>query len=108
MVRYWFSLSPLVVILTVVTLALPWLGLIVLMIFALIALASLGAIGWGIVFVLERVVRAVGRLRHSPSGTLRQPATLSAARPSTGPPRSMPAGATVVLASPPAESERLT
>jgi membrane protein implicated in regulation of membrane protease activity len=108
MMRYWYSLTPLVVVLTVFPLALPWLGLIALMLFALIALAALGTLAWGIVFVPHMVVRAVGRRRHSRRGTRRQPATLSAARPSVRPTQSMPASASLLLASPPSESERLT
>jgi hypothetical protein len=108
MVRYWYSLPPLVVVLTVIPLALPWLGLIALMLFALIALAALGALAWGIVYVPHTVVRMVGRRRQSRSGTRRQQATLSAARPSVRPAQSMPAGAALLVASPPSESERLT
>jgi hypothetical protein len=104
MVRYWFAFTPLVVVLTVVPLALPWLGLIALMLFALILLGALGALAWGIAFVPHWVVRAVGRRRHSRRDIRRLPATLSAARPS----RPMPAGAVLLLANPPSESERLT
>ena len=106
MVRYWYSLTPLVVVLTVILLALPWLGLIALMLFALIALAALGALAWGIVFVARRVVWAVGRRWHSRSDIRRRPATLSAARPSVRPSQPTPAGAVLLLANPPSESER--
>jgi hypothetical protein len=108
MVRYWYSCTPLVVILTVIPLALPWLGLIALMLFALIALAALGALAWGIVLVPHMLVRSVGRRRHSRSGTARQPAMPSAARSRVEPAQSMPAAAAVLLASPPSEPERLT
>src|SRR5689334_18079770 len=51
MVRYWFAWTPLVVVLAVIPLALPWLGLIALMLFALIALVALVALAWGLVLV---------------------------------------------------------
>jgi hypothetical protein len=108
MVRYWYSLTPLVVVPTVIVFALPWLGLIALMFFALIALATLGTLAWGIVVVPQVLVRFVGRRLHSRNGTRRQPATLPAARPRAGRPQPMPTGAAVLLASPPPESERLT
>jgi hypothetical protein len=107
MVRYWYSLMPLVVTLTVILLAIPWLGLIALMLFTLIALAALGALAWGIVFVSQMLIRSVGRRWHSRSGSGNQPATLSAARPHVGPAESVPAGA-LLLASPPSDSERST
>jgi hypothetical protein len=108
MVRYWYSLTPLVVVLTVILLALPWLGLVALMLFALIVLAALGGFGWGIVFVVRWVVWAVGRRRPSRSDLRRRRATLSAARSSVRPSQPTPAGAVVLLANPPSESERLT
>ena len=107
MVRYWYSLTPLVVILTVTLLALPWLGLIALMLFALVALAALGALAWGVVFMLHMLVWSVSRRLHIRSGAGRE-AALSAARPRVGPAQSMPAGAAVLIASPPSDSERLT
>jgi hypothetical protein len=108
MVRYWYSLPPLVVVATVFFLALPWLGLIALMLFALVALAALGALAWGIVLVPHMVIRAVGSRRQSRRGRKRQPVTLPAARPSVRPTQSMPVGAAVLLARPPSEPERLT
>jgi hypothetical protein len=108
MVRYWYSLTPLVVIGTLIILSAPWLGLIALMVFVLVALAALGALVWGIVLVLQMLTRSVGRRWHSRSGAERPPATLSAARPPVAPAQSMPAGAAVLLASPPSESERST
>ena len=108
MVRYWYSLTPIVFVLAIIPLALPWLGLIALMLFALIPLAALGALALGILFVPHWVVRAVGRRRHNRSDMRRLPATLSAARPSVRPSQSAPAGAVLLLANPPSESERLT
>jgi hypothetical protein len=96
MVRYWYSFTPLVFVFAVIPLALPWLGLIALMLFAVIALAVLGALAWGIVFVPYMLVRSVGRRLRSRHGIGHQA------------PQSMPAGAVVLLASSPSESERLT
>jgi hypothetical protein len=108
MVRYWYSLTPLLVILAIIPLVLPWLGLIALMLFALFALAALGAVAWGVVFVSHILVRSIGRRLHGRSGTGRQPATVLAPRPRVGTAQSLPAGAAVLVASPQSESERLT
>jgi hypothetical protein len=107
MVRYWYSLSPFIVILAVVTLALPWLGLIALMLFALVAVAALGALAWGIVFVPQLLARSARRRWRSLSDMGRQPAALSTARPHVASAESMPA-APVLLVSQPSESDRLT
>ena len=108
MLRYWYSFSPLVVILTVAIFALLWLGLIALMVLALIAFAALGALAWGFVVVPQMLVRFVGRHLHSRSDAPRQPATLPAARPRVGTAQPMPARAALLVASPPPDSERLT
>jgi hypothetical protein len=105
MVRYWFAWTPLVVVSTVVLLALPWLGLITLM---LVALAVLGAFAWGIVVVPHMLVRAVKRRWHPRGSTRQQAASLPTVSPSLRPTRSMPAGAAVLLANPPSDADRLT
>ena len=61
MVRYFYAWMPFVIVGTVVLLALPWLGLIALMVFALVALGALAALAWAIVFVPYMLVRAIGR-----------------------------------------------
>lgn len=61
MVRHFYALTPLVIVGTVVLLSLPWLGLIALMVFALVALGALAALAWGIVFVPYMLGRAIGR-----------------------------------------------
>jgi len=106
MVRYWFSFTPLVVIVTVVLLTLPWLGLIALMLLALVAIAALGALACGVVFVPRMLFRSVGRRLRSRRDTEEKPA-LSTVPPHVGPAQSMPAGA-LLLASPPSDPERLT
>jgi hypothetical protein len=108
MVRYWFSFTPLVVVATVVLLALPWLGVIALMLFTLAALATLAALVAGVVVAPYMLVRSVGRRRHNRRGMVLQPVRLAAARPPLEPTQSIPAGATLFLGGPPSEPERLT
>jgi hypothetical protein len=108
MVRYWFSFTPLVVVVTFVLLALPWLGVIALMVFTLAALATLAALLAGVVVAPYMLVRSVGRRRHNRRGMVLQPVRLAAARPPLEPTQSIPAGATVFLSGPPSEPERLT
>jgi hypothetical protein len=77
MVRYFYAWTPLVIVGTVVLLSLPWLGLIALMIFALVALAALA---WTIVFVPLKLSRAISRRWHlRRSASLRTAAALSPA-----------------------------
>jgi hypothetical protein len=108
MVRYWFSFTPLVVVATVVLLALPWLGVIALMVFTLAALTTLAALVAGVVVAPYMLVRSVGRRRHNRRGMVLQPVRLAAARPPLEPTQSIPAGATVFLSGPPSGPERLT
>ena len=107
MVRYWFAWTPLVVVLAVIPLALPWLGLIALMLFALIALVALVALAWGLVLVPHVLVRAVNRRRHPRGGTSQEGAPLPTVSPSLRPTGSMPAGAALLLANPPSDADRL-
>jgi hypothetical protein len=78
MVRYFYSWTPLVILGTVVILSAPWLGLIALMIFSVVALAALA---WAIVFVPYLLSRAISRrwLSRSSASPL-TPAALSPAR----------------------------
>lgn len=69
MARYYYTLVPVVIAGTVVLLALPWLGLIALVVFALAALGALAALVWAIVFVPYALVRALGRRWHMRSDT---------------------------------------
>jgi hypothetical protein len=64
-VRYFFAWTPLVIFGTVVLLSLPWLGLIALMVFALVALAAVAS---GIVFVPYMVGRAFSHRRRMHGG----------------------------------------
>lgn len=65
MVRYFYAWTPLVILTAVFVLALPWLGLIALMVVALVAL---GALTWAVVFVPYMLSRAIGRRWHAGSG----------------------------------------
>jgi hypothetical protein len=80
MVRYFYSWLPLVVVGTVFPLMLPWLGLIALMIFALVALGALAALVSAIVYVPYMLGRAVSRRLGSGTGP-RGATALSAAHP---------------------------
>lgn len=77
MVRYFYAWTPLVIVGTVFFLALPWLGLIALMIFSLVTLAALAALAWAIVFLPYKLSRAIGRRWHIRSGTSPRTAALS-------------------------------
>jgi hypothetical protein len=57
MVRYFYAWIPVVVVTTVSILALPWLGLIALMVALFIAIAALGALAWAIVSGLHALSR---------------------------------------------------
>ena len=56
--RYFYAWTPLVIVGIVVLLSAPWLGLIALMIFSLVALSALAG---AIVFVPYALSRAIGR-----------------------------------------------
>jgi hypothetical protein len=64
MSRYVAALPPLIVVGAVAILALPWLGLLALLLAALAVLAGLGALAWSIVVGLQAVGRAIGRRWH--------------------------------------------
>ena len=77
--RYFYSWTPVVIVLTVTLLALPWLGLIALLAFAMAALAALAALVWAIVAVPLAIGRAIGRRWQDRSGAHRPSAALSLA-----------------------------
>ena len=68
MLRYFYSVAPLVISGSVVLLALPWLGLIALMVFALVGFAALVALAWAIVFVPYTLGRTISRRLHPGRG----------------------------------------
>jgi hypothetical protein len=103
MVRYFSAWTPLVIVGTVVlVLSVPWLGLIALMIVSLVALATLA---WAIVSVPYVISRAISRSWQGRSGA--SPRTAAALSPARRRTRSVPAGATALLANPPPEREHM-
>jgi hypothetical protein len=99
MVRYFYAWTPLVIAATVFILSAPWLGLIALMIVSLVALAALAAVAWAIVFVPYMLSQALSRRWQGQSGASRRAAAaLSPANPGVPRTRSVPAGATMLLA----------
>ena len=64
MVRYFYKLTPFVIVGAVVLLSAPWFALIALMVIAVVALAVLAAIAWSVVFVPYTVGRAINRRWH--------------------------------------------
>jgi hypothetical protein len=79
MVEYFYAWTPLVVVTTVVLLALPWLGLIALLIGALAALAALAALTRAIVAAPLAVGRAIGHRWHGRSAAPQPSPALSLA-----------------------------
>jgi hypothetical protein len=103
MVRYFYAWTPLVVVGTFALLSIPYLALIALMI---ASLAALAALAWAIVSVPYELSRAISRRWQGRSGeSPRTAAALSPANSGVRRPRSVPASATVLLASPPSESD---
>ncbi len=104
MVRYFYAWTPLVIVGTIVLLSLPWLGLIALMVFSLVALAALAL---AVVFVPYMLSQAIRRRWHGRSGTSRP--TAAAARPvnsTVRATRSAPATATALVSNLPSERDR--
>ena len=64
MVRYFYAVTPLFIIGTVVLLSLPWLGLIALVIVTLVALSTLA---FAMVFVPLMLVRSISARWHGSS-----------------------------------------
>jgi len=79
MVRYFYAWTPLVIVGTVTFLSLPWLGLIALMIFALVALVTLAALAWAIVAAPYLLIRSIGRRWHGRGVAHQRSAALSLA-----------------------------
>jgi hypothetical protein len=79
MVRYFYAWTPLVVVGTVVLLALPWLGLIALLIFSLAAFAALAALACAVIAAPYFLVRSIGRHWQQQSVARRPSAALSLA-----------------------------
>jgi membrane protein implicated in regulation of membrane protease activity len=80
MLRYFYAYTPFVIVGTVFLLALPWLGLVALMVFALVALAALAALTWAIVAVPYMLVRSLGHRWQERSVAHQRPALSLAER----------------------------
>jgi hypothetical protein len=105
MVRYFYAWTPLVIVGgTVVLLTIPYLALIALMVVSLVAVTTLA---WAIVWVPRMLSRAISRCWHGRSGASRRTAAaLSPADLGVRRTRSVPAGATVLLANQPSATDR--
>lgn len=103
---YCYSWTPLVILMTVVLLALPWLGLIALFVFSLLVLGLLATLAWTVISVPRRLSLAV-RNRWGARDSASLPAATATAlsldtsgvRP-TGP---VPVAASVLFADRPAD-----
>jgi hypothetical protein len=95
MVSYFYEWAPLAIVGTVVLLSLPWLGLIALIALLIVSLVLLAALASAIAAVPYTLGRAIRRrwqgIGHFNWGVRRT--------------RSVPAGATVLLANPPPQRE---
>jgi uncharacterized protein (DUF486 family) len=80
MARYFYAWAPLAIVGSVVFLALPWLGLIALLVVALVALPALA---WAVVFVPYTLGRAISRSWHA--GESASPRTAPTLSPATHP-----------------------
>jgi hypothetical protein len=68
MVRYFYAWTPLVIVVAVVLLSMPWLGLIALMVATIAAIVAIVALAWAVVVVPYMLGRAIGRRWHVRSG----------------------------------------
>jgi hypothetical protein len=71
MIRYFYAWTPLVFVTTLVVLAIPWLGLIALAVFSLVAL---GALALGAVVAPFMLIQAINHRWHRHSDSSAQPA----------------------------------
>jgi hypothetical protein len=81
MVRYFYAWTPLTIVAAVVFLALPWLGLIALMVVAFVALGALVWLALAIGSAVATATRAIAHGWHAQAG----------ARPATAPVQPAPA-----------------
>ena len=101
MVRYWYAGTPLLIVVAVLLLALPWLALFALAIGSLVALVALAELAWGLVSVPGMLSRSISRRWRDRRGARpRTEAVLSPASSGKRRTRSVPAGATALLANP--------
>ena len=101
MVSYCYTWTPLVIVGTLSLLALPWLGLIALLVVVLGSLVLLAALVTAIVWVPLNAGRAILRRWHARIGTRGRPdATVPWARSGRQPTGSIPVSVTALLSDP--------
>jgi hypothetical protein len=105
MVTYCYAWTPLAILATLAFLALPWLGLIALMVVLLGSLVVLAGLTWVIAQLPLRLSRGVHRRWRRRSGKNRAPAAGMASDFSSRPTRSLPAGATALITNRPSSGE---
>jgi membrane protein implicated in regulation of membrane protease activity len=81
MVRYFYVWTPLIIVVAVALLSMPWLGLIALMVVAFAALVALVGLAWAIVFLPYMLGRAI--LRRLQKRSRRDRRTAPALSPAT-------------------------
>ena len=109
MLSYCFSWTPLVILMTVVLLSLPWLGLIALFVFSLFVLSLLATLAWTVIWVprtLSLAVRNRWRVRNSASRRTATDTALSLDTSSVRPTGPMPVAASVLFANRPTDQDR--
>jgi hypothetical protein len=103
MVSYWYAWTPLVILGTGVLVLIPYLAIIALIIVSLVALAALAC---AVVSVPRMLSRSISRRWQGRSGASpRTAAALSLANSGVRRTRSVPAGATVLLANSPSDTD---
>jgi hypothetical protein len=81
MVRYFYAYTPLAIVASIVFLALPWLGVIALMVAAVAVLYALGSLAFGLAAALGKASRSLVhglQARTKPAPASMQPAVLLA------------------------------
>jgi len=104
MLSYCYAWTPLVILGSFALLAIPWLGLIALMVVLAASLVALAGLAWAILWVPLRLGRAVVRRRQGRSVAARMPVTTVTWQNTGHPIQSAPA--TVLLTSPPSGRHR--
>lgn len=103
MLSYCFAWTPLVIVMTVSALSIPWLGLIALMVVSCVVLGLLAALAWTIVSIARVPSRAIRHRLHGRGAGRRAIAATSRENSDVRATRSMSAGAAALLANPPSE-----
>ena len=109
MLSYCYAWTPLVILMTVVLLSLPWLGLIALFVFSLLVLGLLAALAWTVIWVprtLSLAVRNRWRVRKSASRRTATAPGLSLDTSSVRPTGQVPVAASVLFANRPVDRDR--